>query len=70
MERIRIDHLDKTMIKQADVVLLGFSLMWLIYAIGYLELSDFDKADQHFQRAYQSYVRPPFNVCYLKLYLF
>lgn len=85
------------MIKQADVILLGFPLMWpmtdevkrnnlltyaslthqsgpamtwSMYAIGYLELNDFDKADQIFQRAYQSYVRPPFNVCYLKFDLF
>ncbi|CAF4575481.1 unnamed protein product [Rotaria socialis] len=81
--------LKNTTIKQADVVLLGFPLMWpmsdqvrrndllayepltradgpamtwSMHSIGFIELGDFNKAEQLFQRAYETYVRPPFNV--------
>ncbi|CAF1358035.1 unnamed protein product [Adineta ricciae] len=81
--------LKNTTIKQADVVLLGFPLMWpmteeirrndllayekltrddgpamtwSMHSIGFLELGDFEKAQQLFQRSYETYVRPPFNV--------
>ena len=81
--------LEHTTIKQADVVLLGFPLMWpmsdqirrndllayepltradgpamtwSMHSIGFTELGDFDKAEQLFQRSYETYVRPPFNV--------
>ena len=82
-------HLENTTIKQADVVLLGFPLMWpmtdeirrndllsyepltrddgpamtwSMHSIGFLELGDFDKAQQLFKRSYETYVRAPFNV--------
>lgn len=82
-------HLENTSIKQADVVLLGFPLMWpmtenvrrndlltyepltrpdgpamtwSMHAIGFLELKDFDLAEQLFRRSYETYVRAPFNV--------
>ena len=82
-------YLDNTTIKQADVILLGFPLMWpmpsevrrndllnyerltrddgpamtwSMHAIGFIELGDFDKAEQLFRRSYETYVRPPFNV--------
>ncbi len=85
-------HLENTSIKQADVVLLGFPLMWpmtdqvrqndllayepltridgpamtwSMHSIGFLELGDFAKAQQLFQRSYETYVRPPFNVSQL-----
>jgi trehalose/maltose hydrolase-like predicted phosphorylase len=91
------DNLDHTTIKQADVVLLGFPLMWpmsdevkknnllayepltrsdgpamtwSMYSIGFLQLNHFDKADQLFQRSYQSYVRSPFNVNHLNRFFF
>ncbi|CAF2594072.1 unnamed protein product [Rotaria sp. Silwood2] len=81
--------LKNTIIKQADVVLLGFPLMWpmskeirrndllsyepltrdsgpamtwSMHTIGFLELNDFEKAQRLFRRAYEIYVRPPFNV--------
>lgn len=81
--------LENTTIKQADVVLLGFPLMWpmpdevrqndlltyerltrddgpamtwSMHSIGFIELGDFDKAEQLFRRSYETYVRPPFNV--------
>ncbi|CAF1060401.1 unnamed protein product [Adineta steineri] len=81
--------LKNSTIKQADVVLLGFPLMWpmtdqvrrndllayepltradgpamtwSMHSIGFIELGDFDKAQQLFERSYQTYVRPPFNV--------
>ncbi|UJR32210.1 hypothetical protein I4U23_019675 [Adineta vaga] len=81
--------LKNTTIKQADVVLLGFPLMWpmskevrrndllayehltrddgpamtwSMHSIGFLELGDFEKAQQLFRRSYETYVRPPFNV--------
>ncbi|CAF0972643.1 unnamed protein product [Rotaria sp. Silwood1] len=81
--------LKNTIIKQADVVLLGFPLMWpmskeirrndllsyepltrdtgpamtwSMHTIGFLELNEFEKARQMFRRAYEIYVRPPFNV--------
>ena len=82
-------HVENTTIKQADVVLLGFPLMWQMsdkvrrndllayepltrsdgpamtwsmHSIGFIELGDFDKAEQLFRRSYETYVRPPFNV--------
>ncbi|CAF3413981.1 unnamed protein product [Rotaria socialis] len=75
--------LKNTIIKQADVVLLGFPLMWpmnkevrrndllfyepltrasgpamawSMHTIGFLELNDFDKAQQVFRRAYETYI--------------
>ncbi|CAF1665004.1 unnamed protein product [Rotaria magnacalcarata] len=81
--------LKNTTIKQADVVLLGFPLMWpmsdqvrrndllayepltrddgpamtwSMHSIGFIELGDFNKAEQLFQRSYETYVKPPFNV--------
>jgi hypothetical protein len=33
-----------------------------MHSIGFLDLNDFDKADENFQRSYASYVRAPFNV--------
>ncbi|CAF3541630.1 unnamed protein product [Rotaria sp. Silwood1] len=81
--------LKNTTIKQADVVLLGFPLMWpmtdqirrndllayepltradgpamtwSMHSIGFIELGDFDKAEQLFRRSYETYVRSPFNV--------
>jgi trehalose/maltose hydrolase-like predicted phosphorylase len=84
-------YVDHTRIKQADVVLLEFPLMWpmndkikennllayepltrsdgpamtwSMYSIGFLQLADFNKADEHFRRSYQNYVRPPFNVSF------
>lgn len=89
--------LDKTIIKQADVVLLDFPLMWpmsdevkrndllayeavtrsdgpamtwSMHSIGFLELGDYDKADQNFRRSYAAYVRPPFNVRHLGIVFF
>jgi trehalose/maltose hydrolase-like predicted phosphorylase len=88
-------YLDKTIVKQADVVLVGFPLMWpmsdetkrnnllnyehltradgpamtwSMHSIGFLDLSDFDKADQNFRRSYASYIRFPFNVSYLNCF--
>jgi trehalose/maltose hydrolase-like predicted phosphorylase len=82
-------YVENTTIKQADVVLLGFPLMWpmsdkvrrtdllayepltrtdgpamtwSMHSIGFIELGDFDKAEQLFRRSYETYVRPPFNV--------
>ena len=43
----------------------GPAMTWSMHSIGFLELGDFDKADQNFQRSYAAYVRPPFNVSYL-----
>jgi hypothetical protein len=40
----------------------GPAMTWSMHSIGFLELGDFDKADQLFRRSYQSYVRPPFYV--------
>ena len=89
-------YLDKTVIKQADAILIGYPFMWpmsdeikrnnlltyenltdrggpamtwSMYSIGYLELHDFEKADEVFRRSYASYVRSPFNVSYF-YYLF
>ncbi len=89
-------YIDTTTVKQADVVLLGFPLMWpmsdvvrrndllayehltrtdgpamtwSMFSIGFIELGDFDKADQLFGRSYQSYVRPPFNVSYFNIFI-
>ncbi len=85
------------MIKQADVILIGFPLMWpmsdeikrnnlltyeslttpggpamtwSMHSIGFLDLNNFDKADQNFQRSYASYVRSPFNVSYFNYFLY
>lgn len=87
--------LENTTIKQADVVLLDFPLMWpmsdkvrrnnllayepltradgpamtwSMHSIGFTELGDFNKAEQLFRRSYETYVRPPFNVCQLTIY--
>jgi hypothetical protein len=40
----------------------GPAMTWSMHSIGFLDLNDFDKADQHFQRSYATYVQPPFNV--------
>ncbi len=40
----------------------GPAMTWSIHSIGFLDLNDFDKADQNFRRSYASYVRSPFNV--------
>jgi hypothetical protein len=44
----------------------GPAMTWSMF----VELADFDKADQLFQRSYQTYVRPPFNVSYLNIFSF
>jgi hypothetical protein len=46
----------------------GPAMTWSMYSIGYIELDDFDKADQLFRHSYEAYVRPPFNVSYLNLF--
>ena len=48
----------------------GPAMTWSMHSIGFLELGDFNKADQLFQRSYQSYVRAPFNVSYLNTFFF
>ncbi len=40
----------------------GPAMTWSMHSIGFLDLNDFDKADENFQRSYASYVRAPFNV--------
>jgi hypothetical protein len=43
----------------------GPAMTWSMHSIGFTELGDFDKAQRLFQRSYETYVRPPFNVSYL-----
>jgi hypothetical protein len=43
----------------------GPAMTWSMHSIGFLELGDFAKAQQLFQRSYETYVRPPFNVSQL-----
>ena len=89
--RVFVLRLENTTIKQADVVLLGFPLMWpmtevvrrndllayepitrddgpamtwSMHSIGFLELKDYDQAQELFERSYKSYVRAPFNVSF------
>lgn len=40
----------------------GPAMTWSMHAIGFLELKDFDLAEQLFRRSYETYVRAPFNV--------
>lgn len=40
----------------------GPAMTWSMHSIGFLELGDFDKAQQLFKRSYETYVRAPFNV--------
>lgn len=42
----------------------GPAMTWSMHTIGFLELHDFAKAQQLFRRAYEIYVRPPFNVSF------
>ena len=46
----------------------GPAMIWSMHSIGHMELSDFDKVNQFFQRSYQTYVRAPFNVSCLKTF--
>jgi hypothetical protein len=40
----------------------GPAMTWSMHSIGFIELGDFDKAEQLFRRSYETYVRSPFNV--------
>lgn len=40
----------------------GPAMTWSMHTIGFLELNDFEKAQQVFRRAYEIYIQPPFNV--------
>jgi hypothetical protein len=44
------------------------AMTWSMHSIGFLDLNDFDKADQHFRRSYATYVQLPFNVSYLNCF--
>jgi hypothetical protein len=48
----------------------GPAMTWSMHSIGFIELGDFNKAEQLFQRSYETYVRPPFNVSQLISFLF
>ena len=41
---------------------LGPAMTWGMYAIGWLELGDIEKAEGLFDRSYQPYVRQPYKV--------
>ena len=41
----------------------GPAMTWSMHSVGFIELGDFAKAQQLFRRSYETYVRPPFNVC-------
>jgi protein-glucosylgalactosylhydroxylysine glucosidase len=46
----------------------GPAMTWSMHSIGFLDLGDFNKAEQLFRRSYETYVRPPFNVrCYARI---
>ncbi|CAF0878103.1 unnamed protein product [Rotaria sordida] len=47
----------------------GPAMTWSMHAIGFLELGNFEKAEELFRRSYQTYVRPPFNVRPLSLFI-
>ena len=40
----------------------GPAMTWSMHSIGFIDLGDFDKAEQLFRRSYETYVRSPFNV--------
>ncbi|CAF2988141.1 unnamed protein product [Rotaria sp. Silwood2] len=45
------------------------AMTWSMHAIGFLEFGNFEKAEELFRRSYQTYIRPPFNVCPLSLFI-
>ena len=40
----------------------GPAMTWSMHAVGFLELKNYTLAQELFDRSYETYVRPPFNV--------